>query len=206
MYTFGKAFAVSGALKLIQDLLIFSGPFLLQQVIIFVKSPEMPIWRGVILALLMCVTSVIQSTALHQYFLRVYRVGMGIRSALVSVIYRKSFRLSFAARQKFTVGEIVNFQAIDAGRIESNITYLHMIWSAPVRLTRNPNSTQSEKNVPNSWFFPSFIASNYHFDHYVVASPWARRARRIERDARVDSHQSQTLPRSRRHSKDDAWT
>lgn len=53
---------------------------------------------------------------------------------MVSVVYRKAFRLSFAARQKYTVGEIVNFQAIDAGRIESNMTYLHMIWSAPVRV------------------------------------------------------------------------
>jgi ABC-type multidrug transport system fused ATPase/permease subunit len=43
--------------------------------------------------------------------------------------------LSFAARQKYSVGEIVNLQAIDAGRIESNITYLHMIWSAPLQIT-----------------------------------------------------------------------
>lgn len=43
--------------------------------------------------------------------------------------------MSFAARQEYSVGEIVNLQAIDAGRIESNITYLHMLWSAPLQIT-----------------------------------------------------------------------
>jgi ATP-binding cassette subfamily C (CFTR/MRP) protein 1 len=42
--------------------------------------------------------------------------------------------MSFAARQKYTVGEIVNLQSIDAGRLEGNMAYLHMIWSAPLQI------------------------------------------------------------------------
>jgi hypothetical protein len=40
------------------------------------------------------------------------------RSAVVSTVYRKAFRLSNKARQGSTVGEVVNLQSIDAQKLQ----------------------------------------------------------------------------------------
>jgi hypothetical protein len=47
------------------------------------------------------------------------------------VIYKKAFVLSNAAKQRNSVGEIVNHQSTDAQRISGLVPYLHLIWSAP---------------------------------------------------------------------------
>lgn len=48
----------------------------------------------------------VQTVMINQYFNAVYRVGMHIRSACVAAIYRKSLRLSPAARATRDVGKI----------------------------------------------------------------------------------------------------
>ena len=58
----------------------------------------------------------IQTIVLSQYFHRMYLVGLKIRTALISSIYKKALRLSNAARKDTTVGEIVNLMSVDAQR------------------------------------------------------------------------------------------
>lgn len=41
-----------------------------------------------------------------------------IRSLISTAVYRKSLRLSPAARQRSTVGEIVNMMQLDANRLD----------------------------------------------------------------------------------------
>jgi hypothetical protein len=47
---------------------------------------------------------------------------------LSTAVYAKSLRLTAAARQTKTLGEIVNLMQIDASKIEGFITQLHVIW------------------------------------------------------------------------------
>ncbi|CAN0432284.1 unnamed protein product, partial [Hapterophycus canaliculatus] len=49
---------------------------------------------------------------------------------LEQAVYRKSLRLSPSARQNATVGEIVNYMQIDAGRLESLAGSVHTIWDS----------------------------------------------------------------------------
>lgn len=58
----------------------------------------------------------VQTIVLSQYFHRMFLVGLRIRTALISSIYKKALRLSNAARKDSTVGEIVNLMAVDAQR------------------------------------------------------------------------------------------
>ena len=44
----------------------------------------------------------------------------------------QSLKLSNTARQKSTVGEIVNLMSVDAQRFMDLVTYLHYIWSCPM--------------------------------------------------------------------------
>ena len=46
----------------------------------------------------------------------------------------QALRLSNSARQQSTVGEIVNLMSVDAQRFMDLMTYLHLIWSAPLQI------------------------------------------------------------------------
>lgn len=72
-------------------------------------------------------SSVIQTVCLHQYFFRVFRLGMNLRSTIVLAVYRKALRLSVTGRQEKSVGEIVNIMSTDATRMQDLTTYLNMV-------------------------------------------------------------------------------
>ncbi len=55
-------------------------------------------------------------------------VGMNLRTALISAIYRKSLRMTGASRKESTVGEIVNLMSVDVQRFMDLLPYLNMLW------------------------------------------------------------------------------
>ncbi|XP_063235805.1 multidrug resistance-associated protein 1-like isoform X3 [Bacillus rossius redtenbacheri] len=132
--TFGPMFLFGSMLKLGQDLLVFVSPQILRLLISFVEGDE-PLWKGYLYAVLILVTSVAQTLLLAQYFNRMFVVGMRIRTALISAIYRKALKMSNSARKESTVGEIVNLMSVDAQRFMDITTNLSMVWSAPLQIT-----------------------------------------------------------------------
>nr|CAG8528506.1 14943_t:CDS:10 [Entrophospora candida] len=136
--TFGGPFAFAAIFKAIQDCLNFVQPLLLRELIIFVKSYDtndpLPPYRGYCIAVLMFLTALLQTVFLHQYFQLCFTTGMRVRAGLISAIYQKSLNLSNSARQKSTVGEIVNHMSVDAQRFMDLCTYLHIIWSGPLQI------------------------------------------------------------------------
>ncbi|KAH1009382.1 hypothetical protein HUJ04_001743 [Dendroctonus ponderosae] len=135
--SFGPMFLFGAMLKLMQDILMFVSPQLLGQffrfIINFVKNGGYA-WHGPFFAVLMFLTATIQTLFLAQYFNRMFIVGMRIRTALVSTIYRKSLNISNNARKERTAGEIVNLMSVDAQKFMDLTTYLNMIWSAPLQI------------------------------------------------------------------------
>ena len=69
-----------------------------------------------------------------QYFFFQYNIGLKIRTALTSAIYRKSLRLSGASRKEMTVGETTNLMAIDTQKFMDLVLYLNMVWSSPLQI------------------------------------------------------------------------
>ncbi|CAI6345762.1 unnamed protein product [Macrosiphum euphorbiae] len=133
--SFGSTFLFGSFLKLIEDCLIFVSPqYFFRQLISFVENSTEPIWRGYFYIFLMTVTAMLQTLILSQYYYRMNLVGMRVRTALTSAIYRKTLRISNTARKTFTTGEIVNLMAVDAHRFIDLITYLNSIWSAPLQI------------------------------------------------------------------------
>ncbi|XP_050541854.1 multidrug resistance-associated protein 1 isoform X1 [Daktulosphaira vitifoliae] len=132
--SFGSTFLFGSFLKVIEDCLVFISPQVLKYLIAFVGSKDEPLWRGYFYVFLMMLSATLQTLVLAQYFHRMYLVGMRVRTALTSAIYRKALRISNKARKTFTVGEIVNLMAVDAHRFVDLTTYLNMIWSAPFQI------------------------------------------------------------------------
>lgn len=131
---FGGTFLFGSCLKLFQDVLTFASPQVLRLIIDFVGGDE-PAWRGYLYAGLLFGIASTQTLFLAQYFHRMFLVGLRIRTALISAIFRKALVMSNTARKESTVGEIVNLMAVDAQRFMDLVTYLNMIWSAPLQIS-----------------------------------------------------------------------
>ncbi|KAG0037262.1 hypothetical protein BGZ82_002861 [Podila clonocystis] len=116
-------------------------PQLLNELLAFIDTyrpesptPPQPVGLGIILAFGMFVASVLSSFFMAQYFQVSMNVGIEIRTALIAMIYRKSLKLSSAAKQKSTAGEINNHMSVDAERWPDAITFLPMYISIPYEL------------------------------------------------------------------------
>lgn len=80
-------------------LLTFFSPLLDDQ-----QWEQQPLWHGYAIAVGMVMTALIQSICLHQYFHRVFKLGMQLRSSLINIIYRKSLILSNAGQWQWQHG------------------------------------------------------------------------------------------------------
>ncbi|NXW90001.1 MRP3 protein, partial [Alopecoenas beccarii] len=132
--TFGPYFLIGSFFKLIQDLLSFVNPQLLSVLIGFIKSKDAPAWWGFLIAALMFICAVLQTLILHQHFQYCFVTGMRLRTGITGVIYRKSLVITNSAKRSSTVGEIVNLMSVDAQRFMDLMTFLNMLWSAPLQI------------------------------------------------------------------------
>ncbi|KAK2536899.1 Abcc3 [Columba livia] len=132
--TFGPYFLIGSFFKLIQDLLSFVNPQLLSALISFIKNKDAPAWWGFLIAALMFICAVLQTLILHQHFQYCFVTGMRLRTGITGVIYRKSLVITNSAKRSSTVGEIVNLMSVDAQRFMDLMTFLNMLWSAPLQI------------------------------------------------------------------------
>ncbi|KAG0353636.1 hypothetical protein BGZ54_002156, partial [Gamsiella multidivaricata] len=115
-------------------------PTLLNQLLGFIGSyspgnenPQ-PVSLGVILAFGMFFASLLNSFFMAQYFQASMNIGVEARTALIAMIYRKSLKLTSAAKQKSTAGEINNHMSVDAERWAETTNFLPMFVSIPYEL------------------------------------------------------------------------
>ena len=131
--SFGGVFAASAILQLIYTIISFVSPQLVNFLIAFVESDE-PMWRGYLYTITLIAVTMLNTIINSQYFFFQYSIGLKIRTALTSAIYRKSLRLSGASRKEMTVGETTNLMAIDTQKFMDVVLFLNMIWSSPLSI------------------------------------------------------------------------
>ncbi|KPM46020.1 Metal resistance protein YCF1 [Neonectria ditissima] len=137
---YGGPYCVAAIYKIGNDVSQYLQPQLLRLLIAFVASygkhntPE-PIIKGAAIALAMFGCAVFQTTMIHQYFQLTFVTGMRIKGGLGSAIYRKSLRLSNEGRSSKTTGDIVNYMAVDAQRLQDLTQFAQQAWSAPFQIT-----------------------------------------------------------------------
>ncbi|KAI1335138.1 P-loop containing nucleoside triphosphate hydrolase protein [Xylariaceae sp. FL0016] len=137
---YGGPYAMATVFKIVNDLASFAQPQLLRLLISFVESysegkvPQPPI-KGAAIALAMFFAACLQTAMIHQYFQRAFVTGMHIKSGLTSAIYKKSLKLSNEGRSSKTTGDIVNYMAVDAQRLQDLTQFAQQVWSAPFQIT-----------------------------------------------------------------------
>lgn len=114
---FGRPFALTGVLKLVNDCLQFAGPQLLRMTVKLVQSPERNVFAGGRLVLLLFLSSAMQAILLRHYFFQNFRTGMRINSAIMAAVYAKTLRLSSGYLSNASTGQLANLLTSDAQRI-----------------------------------------------------------------------------------------
>uniref|UniRef100_A0A914WXI5 ABC-type glutathione-S-conjugate transporter n=1 Tax=Plectus sambesii TaxID=2011161 RepID=A0A914WXI5_9BILA len=112
----------------------FCKPYLLKKLIEFVDHPDQPLWKGIFFALLMFLTTSINSLVNNYYFLEQTRGAINIKSVLFPAVFSKTLKLSNAARKDKTAGEIVNLVAVDIDQIEDIFFDGILLFTAPVKM------------------------------------------------------------------------
>ncbi|KAG9068969.1 hypothetical protein KI688_009859 [Linnemannia hyalina] len=138
MTSFGSLWVPIMVYRIIASTLTYVLPTLLNELLSFIGSYDtanpQPVSLGVILAFGMFFASLLNSFFMAQYFQGSLDVGVEARTALIAMIYRKSLKLSSAAKQKSTAGEINNHMSVDAERWNDAITFFPMFISIPYEL------------------------------------------------------------------------
>lgn len=132
MRVIGKAFvgplAIMISMRVLASMLQFLLPVLIQQIMVYIESDEsedvLPKARGVILALGMLTVSLAVSSLTNQFFKMEAELGLEIRNALVSMIYRKSLILSPGSRKSSSTGAITNHMSNDAEKWTKEIVWV----------------------------------------------------------------------------------
>ncbi|GFG28327.1 hypothetical protein Cfor_09080 [Coptotermes formosanus] len=133
--TFGRFYIIVGLIQLIYSAVLrVAQPIFLGKFILFfskdstVTKDEAYMYAG---ALIFCtIFSVILT---HHSFLVCQKIGMRIRIACCSMIYRKILRLSKSAQGKTAAGQVVNLLSNDVNRFDFVTLYLHFVWITPIQ-------------------------------------------------------------------------
>eukprot|EP00057_Strongylocentrotus_purpuratus_P024846 XP_011679320.1 PREDICTED: ATP-binding cassette sub-family C member 9-like [Strongylocentrotus purpuratus] len=153
--TYGPTIAFAGLLKIIGDLLSFIGPLSISGIVNFVTNtyylpedaqreivtphlvtPSEFFANGYILVAAVLVSSLIRHTCdqFYQYIVSVE--GLHVRSAIQTMVYWKSMRMSTYAMSggMMTMGQITNHMSVDANNIMMFFQLSNEIWAVPLKI------------------------------------------------------------------------
>lgn len=91
-------------------------------------------YGGYILSACVVASQVSHSFLENHMFYRALRLGLKVRTAVTTAVYRKALRLSPAARQGASTGDVVTLMQNDATRLEMSVTPLHNLWASPMQI------------------------------------------------------------------------
>lgn len=83
-------------------------------------------------AAILIISSFLTVLVFHPYLMGIFHVALKLRVSVVSLVYRKSLRLSKTALGDTTVGQVVNLLSNDVGRLNGAVYFCHDLWIGPL--------------------------------------------------------------------------
>ncbi|CAL8094129.1 unnamed protein product [Calicophoron daubneyi] len=117
MRSFGGRLVVAALFLVVGDVFAYLQPPLLGFLLQFLASKDAPSWHGYVIAVGMFGSSVLEALLSQRGVYNCLTLGVTVRSALTSGIYRKALRLSAGSRTRYTTGRMTNLVSADVGRV-----------------------------------------------------------------------------------------
>ncbi|KAL4237303.1 Multidrug resistance-associated protein 7 [Mactra antiquata] len=131
---FGWEYYSLGLLKLLADCFGFAGPILLNLLVSYMETKSDNEQNGYFYAVGLCVATLLGSFCSTQFDYNCNVVGLKIRAAVITTVYRKSLSVSNVSVGKFSTGQIINFMSTDTDRIVNFCPSFHAVWSLPFQI------------------------------------------------------------------------
>ena len=118
----------------LRTIAVVVSPLILYAFVNYSSAEEENFSQGLIIVGCLIVTKVIDSLTQRQWFFDSRRSGMRMRSTLMVAVYQKQLKLSSVGRRRHSVGEIVNYIAVDAYRMGEFSWWFHSTMSLALQL------------------------------------------------------------------------
>ena len=112
--TFKFALIYTAILEAVKSTVMYAGPLLLDSFVVVAAGGAGYWFEGYVLVAALFAAKSVETLASHQMNVQSVLIGMNVRSALLGALYQKGLRLSSKAKQRHSVGEIVNYMSTDA--------------------------------------------------------------------------------------------
>ena len=114
----------------------YVGPYLIDDFVNFLTTKKArSLESGYLLALVFLGAKTVETIAQRQWIFGARQLGLRLRAAMISHIYKKGLILSSQSRQSHTGGEIINYMSVDIQRMTDFIWYMNTIWMLPIQIS-----------------------------------------------------------------------
>ncbi len=132
--SFGRKFFILGFLKLLNDIINFAGPMLLNKLVQFVETKDAKLKDGCMFAAALLISTLIGSIINIHFTNALNKLCLKIKTSLITLIYRKAVLVRLEELNKFSTGQIVNYMSIDVDAVVNAFPAFHSFWSLPFQI------------------------------------------------------------------------